>query len=185
MVLGLVFFKYISDRFGERDEDLEKELVAEGIKADRLPSFLESRDEYASHNVFWVPAEARWEHIQDRAKLPSLGQDIDQAMDLIEKENPSVRGVLPRTSLYDAIIQNDAAVLQLGDETLKKIATELVAAVRSSVRIDWDQKESVRASMRAKVRRLLAKYDYPPDAEAKAVELVLEQAERFAMNQAA
>lgn len=185
VVLGLVFFKYISDRFGERDEDLEKELVAEGIKADRLPSFLESRDEYASHNVFWVPAEARWEHIQDRAKLPSLGQDIDQAMDLIEKENPSVRGVLPRNSLYDAIIQNDAAVLQLGDETLKKIATELVAAVRSSVRIDWDQKESVRASMRAKVRRLLAKYDYPPDAEAKAVELVLEQAERFAMNQAA
>jgi type I restriction enzyme R subunit len=83
-------------------------------------------------------------------------------------------------ALYDAIIQNDAAVLQLGDATLKKIAISLVDAVRSSVVIDWDQKESVRAAMRSKVRRLLAKYDYPPDAEAKAVELVLEQAELFA-----
>lgn len=83
-------------------------------------------------------------------------------------------------ALYDAIAQNDAAVLQMGDDTLKKIAVDLVWAVRSSVVIDWDQKESVRAAMRSKVRRLLARYDYPPDAEAKAVELVLEQAELFA-----
>ena len=103
VVLGLVFLKYISDRFEERRENLENELVAEGIKAERIPSFLESRDEYASHNVFWVPAEARWEHIQGRAKLPSIGQDIDQAMDLIEKENPSVRGVLPRNYGRDGL----------------------------------------------------------------------------------
>lgn len=83
-------------------------------------------------------------------------------------------------ALYDAIAQNDAAVLQMGDETLKKIAIDLVHAVRASVVIDWDQKDSVRAAMRSKVRRLLAKYDYPPDAEAKAIELVLEQAELFA-----
>ncbi|MEF3322488.1 type I restriction endonuclease subunit R [Gulosibacter sp. GYB002] len=83
-------------------------------------------------------------------------------------------------ALYDAIAQNDAAVLEMGDATLKKIAVDLVWAVRTSVVIDWDQKESVRASMRSKVRRLLAKYDYPPDAEAKAIELVLEQAELFA-----
>lgn len=75
---------------------------------------------------------------------------------------------------------NDAAVLELGDDTLKKIAHELVAAVRASATIDWNLKDSVRAAMRAKVRRLLAKYDYPPDAEEKAVELVLEQAELFA-----
>lgn len=83
-------------------------------------------------------------------------------------------------ALYDAITQNGAAVLEVGDETLKKIAVELVWAVRSSVVIDWDQKESVRAAMRSKIRRLLAKYDYPPDEEAKAIELVLEQAEVFA-----
>lgn len=83
-------------------------------------------------------------------------------------------------AFYDAIVQNDAAVLQMGDETLKKIAAELVTSVRQSATIDWNLKESVRASMRAKVRRLLAKYDYPPDLEEKAVELVLEQAELFA-----
>lgn len=82
-------------------------------------------------------------------------------------------------AFYDAILTNDSAVLQLGDETLKKIARELVVAVRESATIDWSLKESVRASMRSKVRRLLAKYDYPPDAEDAAVELVLEQAEHL------
>lgn len=83
-------------------------------------------------------------------------------------------------ALYDAIAQNDSAVLEMGDETLKKIAVDVVWAVRNSVVIDWDQKESVRASMRSSVRRILAKYDYPPDAEDEAVNLVLEQAELYA-----
>jgi type I restriction enzyme R subunit len=83
-------------------------------------------------------------------------------------------------ALYDAIVQNDAAVLEMGDETLKKIAVDLVFAVQQSVTIDWNLKESVRATMRAKIRRLLAKYDYPPDQEERAIELVLEQAELFA-----
>jgi len=83
-------------------------------------------------------------------------------------------------ALYDAIAANDAAVLQMGDATLKRIAVDLVWAVQQSVTIDWSVKESVRAAMRAKIRRLLAKYDYPPDQEDMAVELVLEQAELFA-----
>ena len=83
-------------------------------------------------------------------------------------------------AFYDAIVQNDAAVLELGDEVLKEIAQKLVKAVRESVTIDWDLKDSVRATMRSTVRRLLAGYNYPPDAEAKAIELVLEQAELFA-----
>jgi type I restriction enzyme R subunit len=83
-------------------------------------------------------------------------------------------------AFYDAIVQNDAAVLQMGDDTLKKMAGELVKSIRESATIDWSLKESVRAAMRTRVRRLLAKYDYPPDLEEKAVELVLEQAELFA-----
>jgi type I restriction enzyme, R subunit len=83
-------------------------------------------------------------------------------------------------ALYDAIVQNNAAVLEMGDDILKKIAVDLVFAVQQSVTIDWEHKESVRATMRAKIRRLLAKYDYPPDQEERAVELVLEQAELFA-----
>ena len=96
VVLGLVFLKYISDRFTARRALLESELTAEVIPADRLSGFLEARDEYASHNVFWVPTEARWDSIQSRAKLATIGTDIDTAMDLIEKENPVIRGVLPR-----------------------------------------------------------------------------------------
>ena len=101
VVLGLVFLKYISDRFEERRQAIETAL-SDPESPDYIPNesrraqFIEDRDEYASHNVFWVPTEARWEHIQGRAKLPSIGQDIDTAMDLIEKENSSIRGVLPR-----------------------------------------------------------------------------------------
>ena len=87
-------------------------------------------------------------------------------------------------AFYDAIVQNDAAVLAMGDATLKKMTHELVKAVRDSASIDWNVKESVKAAMRVKVRRLLAKYDYPPDHEDKAVELVLQQAELFAANDA-
>lgn len=83
-------------------------------------------------------------------------------------------------AFYDAIVQNDAAVLQMGDDTLKKMAAELVTSIRQSATLDWNLKDSVRAAMRTKVRRLLAKYDYPPDLEEKAIELVLEQAELYA-----
>tara|TARA_Y100000815_G_scaffold264154_1_gene279497 strand:+ start:596 stop:2590 length:1995 start_codon:yes stop_codon:yes gene_type:complete len=96
VVLGLVFLKYISDRFEARRRELEAELVADGMPEDRIADFLEARDEYKSKNVFWVPEDARWKAIQDRAKLPTIGTDIDAAMDLIEKENPVIRGVLPR-----------------------------------------------------------------------------------------
>ena len=101
VVLGLVFLKYISDRFEERRQAIERSL-SDPDSDDYIPNverrarLIEDRDEYRSHNVFWVPADARWETIQARAKLPSIGQDIDAAMDLIEKENPSLRGVLPR-----------------------------------------------------------------------------------------
>jgi type I restriction enzyme, R subunit len=83
-------------------------------------------------------------------------------------------------AFYDAIVQNDTAVLEMGDDTLKQMAAELVTSVRQSASLDWNLKESVRAAMRTKVRRLLARFDYPPDLEQKAVELVLEQAELFA-----
>jgi len=87
-------------------------------------------------------------------------------------------------AFYDAVVQNDTAILQLGDETLKKISTDLVWAVQQSATIDWSLKESVRTAMRSEVRRLLAKYDYPPDHEERAIALILEQAELFAQSAA-
>ena len=68
----------------------------EGIDDDQIPSFLEDRDEYSGKNVFWIPDGARWEQLQAKAKLPGIGQAIDEAMRLIERENPTLAGVLPR-----------------------------------------------------------------------------------------
>ena len=83
-------------------------------------------------------------------------------------------------AFYDAVAQSESAVLELGDETLKAIARDLVRTIRDNWSIDWDVKESVRAKMRSAVRRILVRYDYPPDLEEDAVELVIEQAELFA-----
>lgn len=86
VVLGLIFLKYISDKF----ETKYNELVEEG------DGFEEDRDEYESENIFWVPVEARWGFIKDHAKDAKIGQIIDDAMILIEKENPTLKGVLDK-----------------------------------------------------------------------------------------
>lgn len=80
-------------------------------------------------------------------------------------------------AFYDALETNDAAVMELGDDALKAIARDLVNAVRKSVTIDWTMKESVRAKIRTLVKRILRKYDYPPDKQEKATQTVLQQAE--------
>lgn len=80
-------------------------------------------------------------------------------------------------AFYDALGVNDSAVKVLGDESLKLIAQELVRAVRNSVTIDWTVRENVRAQMRVIIKRILRRYGYPPDKQARATELVLEQAE--------
>ena len=90
VVLGLVFLKYISDSFEELYQKLK---TGQGSYDGADP---EDRDEYKAENVFFVPPDASWSYIQSRAKLPEIGKDIDRAMDVIEKENPSLNGVLPK-----------------------------------------------------------------------------------------
>jgi len=90
VVLGLIFLRYISDAFENLYEKLKK---GEGDYEGADP---EDRDEYKAENVFFVPPIARWNYLQSQAKLPGIGKDIDDAMDEIEKENPSLRGVLPK-----------------------------------------------------------------------------------------
>jgi type I restriction enzyme R subunit len=80
-------------------------------------------------------------------------------------------------AFYDALEVNDSAVQVLGDETLRIIAQELVRAVRNNIKIDWTMRENVRAEMRVMIKRILRRYGYPPDKQARATELVLEQAE--------
>jgi type I restriction enzyme M protein len=86
VALGLIFLKHISDGF----EVKRAELLAE------YPEGAEDPDEYLADNIFWVPPEARWSHLQASAKQPSIGRLIDEAMIAIEKVNPSLKGVLPK-----------------------------------------------------------------------------------------
>ncbi|EGP4822777.1 TPA: type I restriction-modification system subunit M [Enterococcus faecium] len=86
VVLGLIFLKYVSDSFEEKYEELTKDEYADP----------EDKDEYLADNIFWVPTEARWEKINRDAKTPKIGETIDEAMIAIEKENPSLKNVLPK-----------------------------------------------------------------------------------------
>ncbi|HYG16277.1 MAG TPA: class I SAM-dependent DNA methyltransferase, partial [Bacteroidia bacterium] len=88
IVLGLIFLKYISDAFEELYQQLKAD---EANGADP-----EDKDEYKAENVFFVPQEARWNYLQSKAKLPEIGKFVDNAMDAIEKENASLKGVLPK-----------------------------------------------------------------------------------------
>jgi type I restriction enzyme R subunit len=80
-------------------------------------------------------------------------------------------------AFYDALGTNDSAVKIMGDDILKQIARELASSIRKNMSIDWNLRESVRAKMRVKIKRLLKKYKYPPDQQPKAVKTVMEQAE--------
>jgi len=86
VVLGLIFLKYISDAFEEKHAALKKDKDADP----------EDRDEYVAENIFWVPPEARWSYLQGRAKDPVIGKLLDNAMIAIERDNPSLKGVLPK-----------------------------------------------------------------------------------------
>ena len=89
VVLGLIFLKYISDAF----EELYTKLEADKVNTGADP---EDKDEYTAERVFYVPPSARWKWLQGRAKLTTIGKDIDDAMDAIEKDNPALKGVLPK-----------------------------------------------------------------------------------------
>lgn len=88
VTLGLLFLKYISDAFEEQHAKL--------VKESKQGADPEDQDEYRAVNVFWVPPEARWGHLKAQAKQPTIGQLVDDAMAGIERDNPSLKGVLPK-----------------------------------------------------------------------------------------
>ncbi|GHB00968.1 type I restriction endonuclease subunit R [Modicisalibacter luteus] len=95
-----------------------------------------------------------------------------------ELERDAALGLTPdEVAFYDALANNESAVRELGDETLKKIAVEITEKLRKSTTVDWQVRESVRAKLRILVRRTLQRYKYPPDKAPEAVEMVLKQAE--------
>lgn len=88
VVLGLIFLKYISDAFEAKHAELVK-MEAEGADP-------EDPDEYRAENIFWVPRESRWSVLRDHAPQPTIGKMVDEAMAAIERDNPSLQGVLPK-----------------------------------------------------------------------------------------
>jgi len=96
VVLGLLFLKYISDAFEARKDELKVELEADGITGPQLESLLENRDEYTAERVFWVPPEARWQNLQNQATRPDVATLIDDAILAVERDNPNLKGKLPR-----------------------------------------------------------------------------------------
>jgi type I restriction enzyme M protein len=86
VALGLIFLKYISESFQELYDKLKEDKMSDP----------EDRDEYIAQNIFFVPTEARWQALQAKAKLPNIGQELDKAMEAVEKENKELRNVLPK-----------------------------------------------------------------------------------------
>lgn len=126
VVLGLIFLKYISDTFMVRHDELMR-LVSDESSEYFMPneeaklSILEDRDEYTAEGVFWIPEGHRWDDLKRNGKQPDIGGRIDKAMDAIERENPSLKGVLPKNfsrqeltpdmlgGLIDVFSRNDLA----------------------------------------------------------------------------
>ena len=115
VVLGLIFLKYISDAFDELYNRLDTEKASTGADP-------EDKDEYTAEHVFYVPPSARWKWLQGRAKLPTIGKDIDDAMDSIEKDNPTLKGVLPKDYARPALDKQRLGELidLIGSITLSK-----------------------------------------------------------------
>ena len=120
-VLGLIFLKYISDSF----EELHKKILAK--EGEHRYDDPEDKLVYSSKYVFFVPPNARWQYLVTRAKLPSIGEDIDTAMDLIEKDNPKLKNVLPKQfgrPQLDKMVLGELVDLinniNLGDEAAKQ-----------------------------------------------------------------
>lgn len=110
------------------------------------------------------------EHLIELAKRMKDAQRRGEALKLTDEE----------LAFYDALEVNDSAVKVLGDETLRTIARDLTETIRKNVTIDWTVRESVRANIRVKVKRVLRQHGYPPDKQEKATKTVLEQAELLA-----
>ena len=120
VVLGLIFIKYISDAF----EEMRARLIAG--KGDYEGADPEDADEYKAENVFWVPREARWSHLMASARLPTIGKVIDDAMVALERDNPRLKGVLPKDYARPALDKHRLGELidLIGTITLIATVTE-------------------------------------------------------------
>lgn len=180
------------------DEDFAKRLATKpnkNLQIELLKRLLNSELRTVARNN--IVAERKFSEMLEKAMRAYTNRSLDAAEIIralvelaqeltAERERGAKLGLREdELAFYDAVCQNDSAILQLGDDTLKTIAHELVTVVRNNTSVDWDKREQVRALLRSRVRRLLTKYRYPPDKQESAITLVMQQAELFAAEVAA
>jgi type I restriction enzyme R subunit len=172
----------LSNEFLENVRDLPQKNLAVELLRKLLGDELKrrARKNVVQSRQFSEMLEKRLREYQNRAL--TTAEIIEHLIELANDMNAAAaRGqelglTEDELAFYDALGANESAVQVLGDETLRDIARELVETVKKNVKIDWTQRESVRANLRRLVKRILMKYGYPPDKQERATTLVLEQA---------
>ncbi|KAB0575670.1 type I restriction endonuclease subunit R [Ideonella dechloratans] len=181
--IGILSDEFLEDVRHMKERNLAVELLERLLKDDIQSRFKTNVVQQAKFSELLQLSLQRY-----RARAIETAQVIEELIEMAKKfQEAALRGErlglnADEVAFYDALAANEAAVRELGDETLKKIAVELTQQLRASVTVDWSVRENVRAALRVKVRMLLKRYKYPPDRQDEATETVLKQAETLSAN---
>lgn len=176
--IGILSEEFLEDVRHMKERNLAIELLERLLKDDIRSRFKTNVVQQARFSELLQQSLQRY-----RNRAIETAQVIEELIEMAKKfhaaaqrgEQLGLNG--DETAFYDALATNEAAVRELGDETLKAIAVELTQKLRASVTVDWSVRENVRARLRVMVRTLLKRYKYPPDGQEQATETVLRQAE--------
>lgn len=176
--IGVLSEEFLEDVRHMKERNLAVELLERLLKGEIKSRFKTNVVQEAKFSELLQQSLTRY-----RNRAIETAQVIEELIEMARKfQEAAQRGEVlglnhDEMAFYDALATNEAAVRDLGDVTLKKIAVELVQSLRKSVTVDWAVRETVRARLRVMVKTLLKRYKYPPDKQEEATETVLKQAE--------
>lgn len=176
--IGVLSDEFLEDVRHMKERNLAVELLERLLKGEIKARFKTNVVQGAKFSELLQQSLTRY-----RNRAVETAQVVEELIEMAKQfQEAAQRGVRlglspDEMAFYDALATNEAAVRELGDETLKKIAVELVVKLRSSVTVDWSKRETVRAKLRVMVKTLLKRYKYPPDRQEEATDTVLRQAE--------
>ena len=176
--IGILTDEFLDDVKHMEHRNLAVELLERLLKDDIKSRFATNVVQSAKFSDLLQASLTRY-----RNRAIETAQVIEELIAMAKSFNEAARrgetmGLTPEElAFYDALETNEASVRQLGDATLKEIARQLTDYLRKNLSVDWSVRETVRAKMRAQIKLILKRHKYPPDLEARAIELVLKQAE--------
>jgi type I restriction enzyme, R subunit len=176
--IGVLSDEFLEDVRHMKERNLAVELLERLLKGEIKSRFKTNVVQSAKFSELLLQSLTRY-----RNRAVETAQVIEELIEMAKKfQQAAERGESlglnsDEMAFYDALAMNEAAVRELGDATLKKIAVELVQNLRKSVTVDWAKRETVRAKLRVMVKTLLRRYKYPPDRQEEATDTVLQQAE--------